>query len=189
VIAAVANILLAFFMRREANRSHSMALRAETTHLQTNVVQACTIIAGLVLVAVTDENVFDPLVALGLAAYMGWTALGLVRIAASEVMDTALPDADLAAIHDVLVKHREHVRGFHRLRTRRTGAVRHVDMHLLVEPDLTVEQVHPISDRVEHEIEARLPGTIVVIHVEPDDGLHAVEFEALVRERSDSRNG
>ena len=189
VIAAIANVVLAFFMRREANRSHSMALRAETTHLQTNVVQACTIIAGLVLVAVTDENVFDPLVALGLAAYMGWTALGLVRIAASEVMDTALPDADLAAIHDVLVKHREHVRGFHRLRTRRTGAVRHVDMHLLVEPDLTVEQVHPISDRVEHEIEARLPGTIVVIHVEPDDGLHAVEFEALVRERSDSRNG
>lgn len=184
VIAAVANVVLAFFMRREAERSHSMALRAEAKHLQTNVVQACTIIAGLVLVAVTDENVFDPLVALGLAAYMGWTALGLVRIAASEVMDTSLPDADLAAIHDVLVEHREHVRGFHRLRTRRTGAVRHIDMHLLVAADLTVEQVHPISDRIEHGIEERLPGTIAVIHVEPDDGLHKDEFESLVRDRS-----
>jgi cation diffusion facilitator family transporter len=189
VIAAVANILLAFFMRREANRSHSMALRAEATHLQTNVVQACTIIAGLVLVAATNEDVFDPLVALGLAGYMAWTALGLVRIAASEVMDTSLPDADLAAIHDVLVEHREYVRGFHRLRTRRTGAVRHVDMHLLVAADLTVEQVHPISDRIEHEIEERLPGTIAVIHVEPDDGMHKEEFESLVRDRRDSRNG
>ena len=188
VIAAVANVLLAFFMRREANRSHSMALRAEATHLKTNVVQACTIIAGLILVAVTNEDVFDPLVALGLAAYMGWTALGLVRIAASEVMDTSLPDADLAVIHDVLVEHREYVRGFHRLRTRRTGAVRHIDMHLLVVADLTVEQVHPISDRIEHEIEERLPGTIAVIHVEPDDGLHKEEFESLVRDRSDSRN-
>lgn len=189
VIAAAANILLAFFMRREANRSHSMALRAEATHLQTNVVQACTIIVGLILVAVTNEEVFDPLVALGLAAYMAWTALGLVRVAASEVMDTSLPDADLAAILDVLVEHREHVRGFHRLRTRRTGAVRHIDMHLLVEADLTVEQVHPISDRVEHEIEERLPGTIAVIHVEPDDGLHKEEFDSLVRERTDSREG
>jgi cation diffusion facilitator family transporter len=189
VIAAIANILLAFFMRREANRSHSMALRAEATHLQTNVVQACTIIAGLVLVAATNEDVFDPLVALGLAGYMAWTALGLVRIAASEVMDTSLPDADLAAIHDVLVEHREYVRGFHRLRTRRTGAVRHVDMHLLVAADLTVEQVHPISDRIEHEIEERLPGTIAVIHVEPDDGMHKEEFESLVRDRRDSRNG
>jgi len=189
VIAAVANVLLAFFMRREANRSHSMALRAEATHLKTNVVQACTIIAGLILVAATKEDVFDPLVALGLAAYMGWTALGLVRIAASEVMDTSLPDADLAVIHDVLVEHRQYVRGFHRLRSRRTGAVRHVDMHLLVLADLTVEQVHPISDRIEHQIEERLPGTIVVIHVEPDDGLHKDEFESLVRDRSDSRNG
>jgi cation diffusion facilitator family transporter len=184
VIAAIANVVLAFFMRREARRSHSMALRAEATHLQTNVVQACAIIAGLTLVAVTDEDIFDPLVALGLAAYMGWTALGLVRIAASEVMDTSLPVDDLAAIHDVLVGHREQVRGFHRLRTRRAGAVRHVDMHLLVDPDLTVEQVHPISDGIEHEIEARLPGTICVIHVEPDDGLHEKEFGELIRERA-----
>jgi divalent metal cation (Fe/Co/Zn/Cd) transporter len=57
-------------------------------------------------------------------------------------------------------------------------------MHLLVDPALTVEQVHPISDGIEHEIEARLPGTIAVIHVEPDDGLHAEEFESLVRKRS-----
>lgn len=184
VIAAAANVVLAFFMRREAKRSHSMALSAEATHLQTNVVQACTIIAGLVLVALTDEDVFDPLVALGLAAYMGWTALGLVRVAASEMMDTALPDHDLGVIHDVLVAHRREVRGFHRLRTRRAGAVRHVDMHVLVDPGLTVTQVHPISDSIEHEIEARLPGTIAVIHVEPDDGSHREEFEALVDERA-----
>jgi len=189
VIAAAANVVLAFFMRREAKRSHSMALRAEATHLRTNVVQACTIIAGLVLVAATNEDLFDPLVALLLAAYMGWTAVGLVRIAASEVMDTSLPDADLAVIHDVLVEHREYVRGFHRLRTRRTGAVRHIDMHLLVSPGLTIEQVHPISDRIEHEIEERLPGTIAVIHVEPDDGLHKEEFESLIQDRSDSRSG
>jgi cation diffusion facilitator family transporter len=59
VIAAVANILLAFFMRREAKRSHSMALSAEATHLRTNVVQAGTIIAGLLLVALTGDEVFD----------------------------------------------------------------------------------------------------------------------------------
>lgn len=184
VIAAAANIVLAFFMRREAKRSHSMALNAEATHLQTNVVQAGTIIAGLLLVWATDEAVFDPLVALGLAAYMGWTALGLVRVAASEMMDAALPDHDLAVIHDVLVAHRHEVRGFHRLRTRRAGAVRHIDMHVLVDPDLTVTQVHPVSDSIEHEIEARLPGTIAVIHVEPDDGLHREQFEALVQERA-----
>jgi len=184
LVSAAANVVLAFFMRREAKRSQSMALRAEATHLQTNVVQAGTIIAGLTLVGITGAKVFDPLVALGLAAYMGWTAVGLVRIAFSEMMDTALPAHDLKVIRDVLVEHRNELRGFHRLRTRRAGAVRHVDMHLLFDPHLTITEVHSISDGIEREIEARLPGTICVIHVEPDDGLHAEEFDALVRERT-----
>jgi len=57
-------------------------------------------------------------------------------------------------------------------------------MHLLFDPHLTITDVHPISDGIEREIEERLPGTICVIHVEPDDGRHAEEFEALVRERT-----
>ena len=61
VTAALANVLLAYFMRREAERSHSLALKAEATHLQTNVVQAGAIITGLLLVWLSGEDVFDPL--------------------------------------------------------------------------------------------------------------------------------
>jgi len=87
------------------------------------------------------------------------------------------------------VAHRSELRGFHRLRTRRAGAVRHVDMHVLVDPYLTITDVHPVSDSIEREIESRLPGTICVIHVEPDDGLHTEEFDALVRERTSKDTG
>lgn len=181
--SAAVNATLMLLMVRQARRSHSMALGAESTHLRTNVVQAGTVIAGLVLVGLTGEKVFDPLVALGLAGYMGLTAVGLVRTALSEMMDSALPAGDVRVIHDVLVEHQAEIRGFHRLRTRRSGAVRHVDMHLLVEPGRTLDDVHDIADSIEHEIEARLPGTIVVIHLEPDDGRHRGDFEDLVQER------
>lgn len=181
---AVVNVLLAFFMRREAKRSHSLALTAESTHLQTNVVQAGAIVSGLVLVGVTGEKVFDPVVALGLAAYMGFTAIGLVRTAMEEIMDTALPPEDLRVIHDVLVEHQADIRGFHRLRTRRSGSMRHVDMHLLVDPQRTMEELHPVTESIDSEIEARLPGAVVVIHLEPDDGRrYRGGFEELVRER------
>jgi cation diffusion facilitator family transporter len=159
-----------------------MALRAESKHLETNVVQAGAIITGLVLVAVTDEQVFDPIVALLLAAYMGWTAIGLVRTALGDIIDRALPEEDLLAIRDVLLAHDEHVRGFHRLRTRRSGATRHVDMHLLFDADLTVEKAHDIADEIDHQIEARLPGTVVVIHIEPD-GADAEPLESVTRAR------
>lgn len=177
ITAAVVNVALAYVMAREARRSSSLALRAESKHLQTNVVQAGAIITGLVLVGATGEEVFDPLVALGLATYMGYTAYGLVRTALSEIMDEALPAWEIAEIHTVLETHPE-VRGFHQLRTRRIGATRQVDMHMAVDASLTVAEVHRISDEVEREIESRLPGTIVVIHVEPHEEAHP-DFEIV----------
>src|SRR3990172_4891748 len=181
--AAVANIALAHFMRREARRSHSLALAAESTHLQTNVVQAGTVIAGLALVGISGERVFDPLVALGLAGYMGWTAIGLVRTAVSEIMDVALPEHELRVIQDVLVAHQEQIRGFHRLRSRRAGPTRHVDMHLLVDPQKTVEEAHTVCDEIEREIQEYLPGAVVTIHLEPDDGRYRGPLERILDER------
>ena len=169
-MAAVANLVMAVLMRREARRSGSMALSAESTHLQTNVVQASAIILGLTLVGVTGQNVFDPLTALLLAAYMGWTAIGLARTALEDIMDQSLPAADLMAIEEVLRAHKDEVLGYHRLRTRRSGATRHIDMHLIFEADRTVVDVHDASDHIESDIQARLPGAEVVIHPEPDEG-------------------
>jgi cation diffusion facilitator family transporter len=155
-------------MGREARRSDSMALMAEATHLRTNVVQAGAIIAGLLLVWATDEPVFDPIAALLLAAYMAWTAIGLVRTALRDIMDASLPPADVDVIKAVLKEHESDVRGLHNLRTRRSGGTRQVDMHLLFESTWTVAQVHAAADRISDEIRRRLPGSVVVIHPEPD---------------------
>jgi cation diffusion facilitator family transporter len=170
VIAATANVVVSVFMSREAKRHGSMALAAESTHLRTNVVQAGAIIAGLLLVLATGEAVFDPITALVLAAYMAWTAFGLVRVAVNEILDRALPAAEIEAIVDVLRRHSGEIRGYHRLRTRRSGSTREIDMHLLFDASRTVTQVHETSDRIADDIHARLHGSIVVIHVEPDDG-------------------
>jgi divalent metal cation (Fe/Co/Zn/Cd) transporter len=84
-------------------------------------------------------------------------------------MDASLPEEDLRVIQDVLAEHSGEIRGYHRLRTRRSGATRHIDMHLLFEASRSVHDVHEVSDRVSEEIHRRLPGSVVVIHVEPDE--------------------
>ena len=76
---------------------------------------------------------------------------------------------DLRVIQEVLAEHSGEIRGYHRLRTRRSGATRHIDMHLLFEASRSVHDVHEVSDRVSEEIHRRLPGSVVVIHVEPDE--------------------
>jgi cation diffusion facilitator family transporter len=182
LIAALANVVVALLMSREARRSGSIALMAESVHLKTNVVQAGAIITGLVLVYVTGEPIFDPLTALALAAYMGWTAVALIRIAVDEVMDTALPAEDIEVIRCVIAEHSGEVRGHHQLRTRRSGTTRHVDMHLVFDASRTVEQVHAVSDAISEAIHTRLPGSIVVIHVEPDEGVASVTVGQAARD-------
>ncbi len=171
VIAALANIVISLFMSREARRHRSMALKAEATHLRTNIVQAGAIITGLLLVLATDEEVFDPITALALAAYMAWTAFGLVHLAVNDILDRALPDDEVDQIKAVLNEHASEIRGYHRLRTRRSGSTREIDMHVLFDPARTVTAVHSASDHIADDIHARFPGAVVVIHVEPDDGL------------------
>lgn len=169
VIAAAANVIMSLFMRREAKRAHSMALAAEATHLQTNVVQASAIIVGLLLVQFTDEPVFDSLTALALAAYMAWVAWGLAKTAVNDMIDASLPDHELREIMAVIDSHQRDIRGFHRLRTRKSGASRHVDMHVLFDASSTVHQAHEVADAIADDIHQRLPQTVVVIHVEPDE--------------------
>ena len=182
IVAALANLALTHYMRREARNSQSLALASESTHLQTNVVQAMAVIAGLAAVAITNERLFDPLVALGLAAYMAWTAVQLAREALSEIMDVALPDDELRAIQDAIAAHTDDIRGFHRLRSRRAGPTRHVDMHLIVDPQRTVEEAHTVCDEIEREIQKHLPGAVVTIHMEPDDGRYRGPLERILHE-------
>jgi divalent metal cation (Fe/Co/Zn/Cd) transporter len=62
------------------------------------------------------------------------------------------------------------VRGFHRLRTRKAGADRFVQLHLIVEAEMSVEDSHRISEVLACDIEDRFPHTSVAVHIEPCDG-------------------
>jgi divalent metal cation (Fe/Co/Zn/Cd) transporter len=91
--------------------------------------------------------------------------------ALGEIMDERLPPDEERLIEQCLDDHRETgVRGYHHLRTRKAGRQRYVDLHMLVDPEQTVEAAHDVCDALEEAIRARLPGVVVTIHLEPDDG-------------------
>jgi len=181
VVAVVINSILSSGMRRVARRSQSLALASEATHLQTNVAQASMVIVGLALVGLTGQKVFDPLVAIGLAMYMWRTAYAIIHDAIGEIMDVSLPEGERRLICDCIVSHPNQVRGFHHLRTRKSGPNRYVEMHLIVDPNFTVRQVHDLTDALEAQIRQKLPGTVITIHAEPDDGRYRGPLEQVLR--------
>lgn len=62
------------------------------------------------------------------------------------------------------------VRGFHKCRARRVGSLIHADMHVQVDPSLSVGESHKVASRVERTLKARIPElATVVVHIEPSE--------------------
>ena len=58
---------------------------------------------------------------------------------------------------------------FHALRTRKAGARRFIEVHLLVPGEMSVATSHALCDRIEHAVGEQLPNTALTIHVEPSE--------------------
>lgn len=169
-VTAAVNVGVALYVGRAARLTGSVALKADTRHLWTNVAQAAGVVLALGLVALTGNAIFDPIMALALAVYLLWTAGEVFTAALAEIMDVRLPEHEQRLIEACLREHQSGVRGYHDLRTRKAGRQRYVDFHLLVDPNETVEAAHGVCDKIEEAICKCLPGAVVTIHLEPDDG-------------------
>jgi cation diffusion facilitator family transporter len=154
---------------RAARISGSVAIASDARHLVTNIVQAGGVVGAHVLVGVTGREFFDPLVALAIAAYLAYTAVRIVLDALEELIDSALPEEEIASIESCLATHEHGVRGYHAMRTRKSGREKYIDLHVLVDPDMTVSDAHLRIEEIEEDLRGIIPGAIIAIHVDPDE--------------------
>jgi divalent metal cation (Fe/Co/Zn/Cd) transporter len=83
-------------------------------------------------------------------------------------MDEAASPADQAEIRAVIMECGEGAIQAHDIRTRHAGRVTFIEFHLVVPGEMSVLESHGICDRIEAALKARIPGSQIVIHVEPD---------------------
>ena len=128
-------------------------------------------VTALALVAITGNAIFDPIMALALAVYLLWTAAQVFIDGADRDHGRAPARARGAAHRGVPARAYDGgVRGYHGLRTRKAGRQRYIDIHMLVDPQQTGRGGAHDLRRAGGGDRARLPGAVVTIHLEPDDG-------------------
>jgi cation diffusion facilitator family transporter len=180
VVATLINLAVARVLLRAGRRQRSIVLEADGHHLMTDVYSSVAVLIGIGLVWLTNIAWFDPLAALLVAVQIGWTAIGLIRRSFDGLMDHALTDEEQARVRSAIERRLAPGMDYHALRTRRAGARRFADFHLLVPGVFTVRRAHEITEQVEAAIRAALPDTEVTIHVEPIEDRAAYEDSALV---------
>jgi cation diffusion facilitator family transporter len=167
VVATAINFAVARVLLRAGARHHSIALEADGRHLMADVWTSVGVVAGVGAVALTGLSWLDPVVALAVALNIVHTGFALVRRSAQGLMDSALPDADQAAIRAILDRYRDAGIDYHALRTRQAGARRFIELHLLVPGAWTVQKGHDMMERIEAQIRARIPNATMSMHLEP----------------------
>ncbi len=174
--SAVLNAVVSRHLLRGGRETDSPALVADGHHLQTDVLTSAGVLVGLILVRQTGLAWWDSVAALGVSVLILRVGVGLARDAMETLADTALPPDEEQTLTRVLEAHPE-VLSFHKLRTRKSGSHRHVDVHVQIADTHTFVEAHRLTEDLEDELRAALPNLHPIIHIEPyeDEAQHQRE--------------
>jgi cation diffusion facilitator family transporter len=184
LLSAGINLYVSSRLMAVAKKTESIALESDAWHLRTDVYTSVGVVVGLLLIHFTGITMLDSIVALGVAVIILKTAFGLIKRSFEDLVDRSLPPEEEARIREIINRHCSAVVSFHRLRTRRSGPNRFVDLHLVVPKTATLEEAYRVVKHVEADIKAEFPRTSITIRVQPctDDDCSACRVFATCPE-------
>ncbi|MFM1892720.1 MAG: ferrous iron transporter [Pseudomonadota bacterium] len=169
LFAMLATVLLVAIQRHVIRRTGSTAIKADSLHYLTDLITNASILVALILGAMGWPGL-DPWFALGIAAYILYSAWHIGREAVQLLMDRELPPEVRQRIVELAYAPPQ-VRGVHDLRTRQSGHTYFIQLHLELDDHLPLREAHAIADGVEESVRRAFPGAEVLIHQDPVGGV------------------
>jgi cation diffusion facilitator family transporter len=180
--SAIANFGLSAFLYRRARELESPALEGDAAHLRTDALTSVGVVAGLALVEISGVVELDSVIALLVAVAIVVAGIRILTRSSRVLVDEAPPPEELDRIEAAIAAARPpEMVGYHKLRARRAGARRHIDLHVQFRSGTTLERAHELAHTLRGAIEAEIPNSDVLIHVEPEESVTAAEEEQPLR--------
>ena len=166
-ISAFVNLYVSRKIMKVAKKAESIALEADAYHLTTDVYTSVGVFIGLILIQLTKNPIFDPILAIIVALIILKASYDLTKRSVSGIMDVKLSDNEENIIRSIISEHYSDYAEYHDLRSRMSGAERFVDLHLVVPKNQNVAEAHDFCDHLEKDIKEKIPNLSILIHIEP----------------------
>jgi ferrous-iron efflux pump FieF len=164
--AIAATFALIALQRWVINRTGSTAITADRLHyaadFATNLVALATLLATIWL----GIHWLDPLAATLVALYLAWQGVKIGKDAIDTLMDRELGPEERQRITDLVQAHPD-VADCHDLRTRRAGNTVFIELHVELDPVMTVRRAHSVADALEATLTGAFGAAEVILHQEP----------------------
>jgi cation diffusion facilitator family transporter len=172
LVSLVASLLLSRHLFKVARATGSTALEANANNIRSDVYSTGGVLVGLAVISIWNNlTIIDPILALMVVVLILRATYRVGRMAFHELVDVRLPEEEEKEIRQAITEHfGGEVVGFHKLRTRKAGSQRYIDLHLVMPRQVSIEKAHEMCDHLEKDMKDRLKNTDITIHVEPCDG-------------------
>ena len=167
VFSLVMTVGLLILQHRVIKATGSNAVRADSLHYRSDLMLNGSILVALIFAAVGFSQL-DAWFGLGIAVYILWSAFQIARESFSVLMDEELP-TDVSENMLALACAVPGVLGAHDLRTRISGNIWFVQLHLELPGQLSLLDAHTLSDQVAAAIENAYPRAEVLVHADPQE--------------------
>ena len=167
ILAVIVKEVIYRITKAVALKYHCPSALANAWHDRADALASVAVIIGVV----TQKfgfNYGDQVAAVVVGIMVSLVGAGIIKDCLAELTEQAVDKATLDHIKDVIQANKQ-VRQWHRLRTRAVGREIFLDLHILVDPSLSISSAHDVSEHLETELQKKLTRPVnIIIHVEPD---------------------
>ena len=166
VLAIGLTLALVKFQRHVIQKTGSLAISADELHYKGDLLMNAAVIVALLVSGFTPLTWADPLIGIGIGLYILSSAWQIVVRSFDQLMDREFDDEKRFRVL-ALARNHPQVRSVHDVRTRSAGTWDFIQMHIELDPSMSLIQAHEIADEVELSLKSEFPRAEIIIHQDP----------------------
>ena len=166
IISAIINMLVSIYLIKKGKQLRSVGIEVDGEHLRADVVTSAGIAAALIIMRFTGLWWIDPLGAVFVGLWVVGIFIRLSSKLTQQMIDRGLSEAEMNSIENMLLAMKD-IKDFHKIRSRQSGSTIFIDMHVKVDPGMTVECSHELTTEIDGKFREMFGECNTLVHIEP----------------------
>lgn len=161
---------LVTFLTIVAKKTGNMVIKADALHYKTDLFSNGAVLVSLIVISFTEYTLIDPILGVGIAVYMIYSAYPIIKEGILMLLDAALDPESVIKITAILDNESD-INSYHDLLTRRSGSDIYISVHAVFSVSTSLFDAHFIGDKIELALKNCFPENTVhpLIHLDPYD--------------------
>jgi len=170
IISIVSTWFLVKYLEKTAKETDSIVVKSDALHYKADLLSNGAVLVALFLVSVSGLDFIDAIFGIAIGAYIIYSAYEIISDSVLVLLDRSL-EPDMVAKIGEIISNTKDIKGYHWLKTRTDGTHNFVEVHLVLDPNMTIMQAHEIAEDIIEKIVSldKKKGWVITPHFDPFD--------------------